>query len=522
MDKNKVYEMLNQAYFSDDPHEKAVVNNLPTILKGVRIFVDIGASLGQYTYYANKSLQNAKIYAIEADPIRFEKLQQNSAEWEALGTNKLTVYHGAVSDRIGTITFYTTHSNVSGGLFTHDVKNKGVIWHEVTVESFTLDTLFAETTPDFIKIDVEGSELRVLKGAIRLLQKGKTVFLIELHSFVDPEGQRGPREVIAFMESFGYKASNFHGQHLFKPTKSFTPAFKDKIIELLQEQKPMFQIKGSMPDVINTETFFFNGTQNTDNQERASHPLSESLLIYLSSLVSSEHVTLETGGGYSTVVFGAKSKQHYCINPDITANNMIREFLHNNSYPTDHIQFVNDSSDTSLSSLDIKSGIDIALIDGNHSFPFPVIDWHFIDKYLKVGSTLFIDDIHIPGVNLLIKFLDSEPSYTLIETLDVCLVYQKVKKQRAMGWSKQDLGTIIASKNDLLGLSFADYQCWSEFTKTHPRLCAELPAHYNLMSEIEVTLHEFPNKLTGWSTKLNFILALARRWFGRKLGRGSL
>jgi FkbM family methyltransferase len=39
-----------------------------------------------------------------------------------------------------------------------------------------LDTLFKEGNPNFVKIDVEGAELRVLKGATRILREGGKIF----------------------------------------------------------------------------------------------------------------------------------------------------------------------------------------------------------------------------------------------------------------------------------------------------------------------------------------------------------
>ncbi len=50
MEKQQVYDILSEAYFSEDRHERVVTDNLPSILKGVTTFVDAGASLGQYTY----------------------------------------------------------------------------------------------------------------------------------------------------------------------------------------------------------------------------------------------------------------------------------------------------------------------------------------------------------------------------------------------------------------------------------------------------------------------------------------
>jgi len=230
MDKERVYTALNKIYFSAEKHEQKVVSHLPNLLSRARVFVDVGASLGQYTFYANQCMTNGQIIAIEADPIRFEELERNCRQWAALSSNKLTAIHAAVGDRNGQITFYTTNSTLSGGLFIREKQqeklsgsSKLAQWQGVTVNSITLDTLFSQTlnqqVPDVVKVDVEGSELRVLRGAKQLLELGQTRFLVELHNWDDPEGQHDAKDVHRFMASFNYVPSFFQGQPLFVKRK---------------------------------------------------------------------------------------------------------------------------------------------------------------------------------------------------------------------------------------------------------------------------------------------------------------
>jgi len=206
-------------------HEKSVIEHLPEILTSARLFIDIGASLGQYTCFANKVISGGEIIAIEADPIRFEQLRENCQAWESEAgrRNKLTPVHAAASNQTGPITFYTTHSNVSGGLFPHNVPGEGrdaagnlVRYNEITVNGIALDAFLGSRIPDVVKIDVEGGELRVLQGATRLLTAGKTKFLIEIYGEVDPKGQKKPQDVYDFMARFDYHGSDFHGRTLFE------------------------------------------------------------------------------------------------------------------------------------------------------------------------------------------------------------------------------------------------------------------------------------------------------------------
>ena len=74
----------------------------------------------------------------------------------------------ALSNQDGTITFHSTNSNVSGGLFKHGLDHlseehlSNVEWSEIEVPSITLDSFVGKHLPSLVKMDVEGTELRVL------------------------------------------------------------------------------------------------------------------------------------------------------------------------------------------------------------------------------------------------------------------------------------------------------------------------------------------------------------------------
>lgn len=218
MEREKVIEILESAYFGPSPDEEEVLSQLPRLLQGVRHFVDIGASLGQFTERANRILDGGRIDALEADPIRVERLRENCAKWS--GKNEIRVHHAAVTDRVGVISFQTTQSNVSGGLFAHDVAHldeanrRNVQWASVEVPATTLDTLYPDP-PDFIKMDIEGAEHLALAGARHILEQRRTRWLIELHDF---EGGAKPRDILTLMAERGYHAEEIaEGRVLFRP-----------------------------------------------------------------------------------------------------------------------------------------------------------------------------------------------------------------------------------------------------------------------------------------------------------------
>lgn len=212
-----------------------------------------------------------------------------------------------------------------------------------------------------------------------------------------------------------------------------------QLIAALFSDKPAFQLKSGTGELRSSEDFFSTGAKDTSAMERMGHMINREKAEFIAKAVGPESVTVETGGGFSTVVFSACAKTHYCVNPDITANRLIVEYLNRYGFAGDNIVFVPESSDRGLASIPRGVKVDVAFIDGNHSFPYPIIDWHFIDQMLVAGSLLIIDDSQINAVKVLLEILDMEGDYQLTERLVNAYVYKKLNDRRKIGWGDQKL-----------------------------------------------------------------------------------
>lgn len=159
-----------------------------------RIAIDIGANIGIYTLLLSHLYPKCKVISIEASPTIFEKLKLNCQLNNLLPGSNLVLLNKAVSDKDGTrVEFYEKHSmstmskefltSISSKIIT----NKDDELHKEIVRTVTIDNL-AETANineiSFLKIDVEGAEVLVLKGAINILTEKKVRnMIIEYHSF---------------------------------------------------------------------------------------------------------------------------------------------------------------------------------------------------------------------------------------------------------------------------------------------------------------------------------------------------
>jgi len=84
--------------------------------------------------------------------------------------------------------------------------------------------------------------------------------------------------------------------------------------------------------------------------------------------------TLETGAGLSTIIFAYKDCAHVCITPIAEVISKIQQFCRSRSVSLDSVQFINERSQNALPSLGAEES-DLALIDGDHSFPVAFVDF---------------------------------------------------------------------------------------------------------------------------------------------------
>ena len=186
-----------------EPNEFALFDRL---LESGMTVVDIGANDGFYTSLAAAKVgAGGRVISFEPSPREFERLTANVAlnRFE----NVETVRKG-VAERAGTASFkiagYEHEGQNTLGDFVWDVREST----EETIELTTLDEELAGrnlTRLDVIKIDIEGAELRALRGAVETLKKWRPVMLLEmLEKAMAHQGCTGD-ELIEFLKGADYE-----------------------------------------------------------------------------------------------------------------------------------------------------------------------------------------------------------------------------------------------------------------------------------------------------------------------------
>ncbi len=166
------------------------------------IVVDIGAHMGRYTIIGAKRVgAQGKVVAIEAHPGNFEMLNRN------IKLNQLTnviPLNYAVYSKETKIKLYLPEVESGYTIYNTIMSNRARTEDKfVEVSANTLDYILQSkeiTDVNWIKIDVEGAEFEVLKGASNVLSKSKDIaLLIEVH------GLDNYRPILEFVSSYDFK-----------------------------------------------------------------------------------------------------------------------------------------------------------------------------------------------------------------------------------------------------------------------------------------------------------------------------
>ncbi len=117
--------------------------------------------------------------------------------------------------------------------------------------------------------------------------------------------------------------------------------------------------------------------------------------------------TLETGCGFSTVLFAAAGTRHTVVTPVREELARVRQFCEQHGIRADTMREIVGDSSRVLADLELPE-LGLVLIDGAHAFPVPCIDWYFTQSALRPTGHLVVDDFRMPSVALLVRFLRAE------------------------------------------------------------------------------------------------------------------
>ena len=161
--------------------EPEVQQTLAEHLRAGMTVYDIGANIGFFSLLAARLVGNeGRVVAFEADPEVAARLREHAAR---NGFSSIAVEEKAVWSRTGEVRFARSDPAASPDLGLGHIEMDGTAKNSIGVAAVSLDDYVKHASaPDFVKCDVEGAEVEVVRGAQRLLAGKRPVVLCELHS----------------------------------------------------------------------------------------------------------------------------------------------------------------------------------------------------------------------------------------------------------------------------------------------------------------------------------------------------
>jgi FkbM family methyltransferase len=177
--------------------EADVMKLLAASLRPGAVFVDVGANVGFHTVLSARLVgSGGHVFAVEPDPWTLLLLRANV--WRSGGG--ATVLPFAASDSTGVVRLTHEADHRSGA---HLASVTGATGTQVNAAR--LDDLLPDVAVDVLKVDVEGAEPLVLRGASAVLERSPSLLaVVEFRNGEHLSGE-SPSEVLAFYESLGFQ-----------------------------------------------------------------------------------------------------------------------------------------------------------------------------------------------------------------------------------------------------------------------------------------------------------------------------
>jgi FkbM family methyltransferase len=170
---------------------------LPDLVPRGGVCIDAGGNFGQFASYL------ARVVGPEGMVHSFEPLAYNRRVFtnvmRRMRLDNVTLHPFAVGARRGTTHIAVMHRNTGEA---HVDETAGEVVEVVTLDDWGISL----SRLDFLKIDVEGFELEVLRGAERLLSRFRPAVLCEITGISLPRYGVRPEETFDFLTSRGYSA----------------------------------------------------------------------------------------------------------------------------------------------------------------------------------------------------------------------------------------------------------------------------------------------------------------------------
>src|ERR1700682_4584411 len=184
-----------------EPHVHECFN---VVLEPGAVYFDVGAHIGFHAAFAAHRVgQDGHVFAFEADPHVYQCLARNLSQFhwaQAVNT--------AVWDHTGSLTFERSSTKNESGWGTVSAvrdfgKGEHVVVPSVALDDWCRDLHLARW--DAMKLDAEGSELAVLRGAEDSIGQFRPSIILEINGILLEQAGSSSMKVVEFLQARDYR-----------------------------------------------------------------------------------------------------------------------------------------------------------------------------------------------------------------------------------------------------------------------------------------------------------------------------
>lgn len=165
----------------------------------IKSVLDIGCNVGDFSYAIKQVYPDIKIIGVEANRNCENDLKNKNIEYKI----------ECLSDKEEDVNFYITNltdGKCTGASFLkekHGIHYQEGNYTSQLIRTKTLNNLFKNETFDLIKLDTQGSELKIINGGLDLILKSKFIIL-ETNIIQYNENAPLQEEVFSFLKNINF------------------------------------------------------------------------------------------------------------------------------------------------------------------------------------------------------------------------------------------------------------------------------------------------------------------------------
>jgi len=218
----KIYEdsprLDKVGYVGSNMEKNGELSVIKKLIKKGDVVFDVGANVGKWSRSVFAHVGDVQIHAFEPVESLYKTMKEN------FNSRSISIYNIALSSAEGVqaFYFYPNDTGKSGFYDRKILREKSLEPKEIVVKVRTLDDFCRKNgiiDIDFLKIDTEGEELRVLEGGYNLL-KSNSISTIQFEyggCYIDSETTL--KDVYSLLSGFGYSIFRIVPQGLIRISK---------------------------------------------------------------------------------------------------------------------------------------------------------------------------------------------------------------------------------------------------------------------------------------------------------------